>query len=69
MIDRTKVEQGVRLILEGIGEDPDRAGLLETPTRVARMYEEIRIGTRFPMVQQDPVILLEIGWRLVGNHL
>src|SRR5512142_2544534 len=42
--DRAKVEQGVRLILEGIGEDPDRGGLRETPARVARMYEEIVAG-------------------------
>jgi GTP cyclohydrolase I len=39
--DRDKIEQGVRQILEGIGEDPDRGGLRETPSRVARMYEEI----------------------------
>jgi GTP cyclohydrolase I len=42
--DRSKVEEGVRLILEGIGEDPDRGGLRETPARVARMYEEIVAG-------------------------
>jgi GTP cyclohydrolase IA len=42
--DRAKVEQGVRLLLEGIGEDPDRGGLRETPSRVARMYEEIFAG-------------------------
>jgi GTP cyclohydrolase I len=42
--DRGKIEQGVRQILEGIGEDPDRAGLRETPSRVARMYEEIFDG-------------------------
>ena len=35
--DAKKVEEGVRLILEGIGEDPDRGGLRETPARVARM--------------------------------
>jgi GTP cyclohydrolase IA len=39
--DDEKVERGVRLILEGIGEDPDRGGLRETPARVARMYREI----------------------------
>ena len=39
--DAKKVEEGVRLILEGIGEDPERGGLRETPARVARMYEEI----------------------------
>jgi GTP cyclohydrolase I len=42
--DRKKVEEGVRLILEGIGEDPDRGGLRETPSRVARMYEELFAG-------------------------
>jgi GTP cyclohydrolase IA len=44
--DHAKVEQGVRLILEGIGEDLDRDGLRETPARVARMYEEITSGLR-----------------------
>src|SRR5438128_12684732 len=40
-IDLRKIEAGVRLILEGIGEDGDRAGLRETPRRVAEMYQEI----------------------------
>ncbi len=44
MIDREKVEEGVRLILEGIGEDLNREGLIETPERIARMYEEIFAG-------------------------
>lgn len=48
-MDRTKIEQGVRLILEGIGEDADREGLRETPTRVAKMYEEVCAG-----MHQDP---------------
>jgi GTP cyclohydrolase I len=39
--DHAKIEEGVRLILQGIGEDPNRGGLRETPARVARMYEEI----------------------------
>jgi GTP cyclohydrolase I len=42
--DQEKVEEGVRLILEGIGEDPSRGGLKETPIRVARMYREIFAG-------------------------
>jgi GTP cyclohydrolase I len=42
--DRAKIEEGVRLILQGIGEDIDRGGLRETPSRVARMYEEIFSG-------------------------
>lgn len=44
MIDRDKVEAGVRLILEGVGEDLSREGLAETPQRIARMYEEIFAG-------------------------
>jgi GTP cyclohydrolase I len=42
--DHEKIEQGVRLILEGIGEDPARGGLRETPARVARMYREVFAG-------------------------
>jgi GTP cyclohydrolase I len=42
--DEKKIEDGVRLILEGIGEDPERGGLRETPARVARMYREIFAG-------------------------
>lgn len=41
MIDHEKIEQAVRLLLEGIGEDVTREGLVETPARIARMYEEI----------------------------
>jgi GTP cyclohydrolase I len=40
-MDRPKIEQAVRLLLEGIGEDLNREGLLDTPRRVADMYEEI----------------------------
>lgn len=43
-MDRQKIEEGVRLILEGVGEDPSREGLLDTPARVARMYEEVFAG-------------------------
>lgn len=43
-MNQKKIEEGVRLLLEGIGEDPNREGLLETPLRVARMCEEIYGG-------------------------
>ena len=43
-MDHAKIEEGVRLILSGIGEDPDRPGLVETPRRVAEMYEDIFYG-------------------------
>ncbi len=45
IMDKEKIEAGVRLILEGIGEDLNREGLKETPERIARMYEEIFAGT------------------------
>ena len=45
-VDRPRIERAVREILVAIGEDPDRDGLLDTPARVARMYEEICSGLR-----------------------
>jgi GTP cyclohydrolase I len=46
-VDLAKIEEGVRLILEGIGEDVNRPGLQGTPHRVAKMYEEICAGLRY----------------------
>lgn len=43
-MDEKKIREGVLLLLEGIGEDPMREGLLETPQRAARMYQEIFAG-------------------------
>jgi GTP cyclohydrolase I len=54
-IDHKKVEEGVRLILEGVGEDPDRDGLKDTPRRVADMYEEILAG-----IDVDPTPLVSV---------
>lgn len=48
-MDREKIERAVRDILEAIGEDPSREGLIETPKRVAAMYEEIFSG-----IEDDP---------------
>ncbi|WP_251391854.1 GTP cyclohydrolase I FolE [Mediterraneibacter agrestimuris] len=44
MIDQEKIKQAVQLLLEGIGEDITREGLVETPDRIARMYEEVYSG-------------------------
>ena len=49
MVDKEKIIAAVRMLIEGIGEDPDREGLIETPERVARMCEEIFCG-----IDQDP---------------
>jgi len=54
-MDRKKIERAVRDILEAIGEDPKRRDLLETPKRVAEMYEEIFSG-----VNKDPRKDLEV---------
>ena len=53
--DSSKVEEGVRLILEGIGEDPGREGLKETPRRVADMYREVFSG-----LHQDPEAVVDV---------
>jgi len=55
-VERKKVEEGVRLILEGIGDDPEREGVRDTPRRVAEMYEEIFSG-----VGVDPTPVASIG--------
>lgn len=48
-MDKQRIENAVREILIAIGEDPDREGLVETPARVANMYEEIFAG-----LEDDP---------------
>ena len=48
-MDTEKIKKAVRDILEAIGENPDREGLVETPARVAAMYEEIFAG-----IDDDP---------------
>jgi len=52
-VDDDKIRQAVRMLLEGIGEDPDRPGLVDTPDRFVRMCGEIFAG-----MTQDPVKLI-----------
>ena len=54
-IDLGRIEKAVHEILEAIGEDPDRDGLVETPERVARMYAEIFRG-----LHEDPASHLTV---------
>ena len=64
MFDHEKIKQGVRMILEGVGEDPGREGLVETPDRVARMYEEIFSG-----LYMDAAEPLAKRFHVVGNEM
>lgn len=43
-MDTQKIEQAITMLLEAVGEDPNREGLKETPARVARMYQELLGG-------------------------
>lgn len=45
--NREKICEAVKLILEALGDDPQREGLKETPDRVARMYEEVFEGMHY----------------------
>ena len=77
-MDKAKIEEGVRLILEGIGEDPAREGLLETPARVARMYEEVFAGltedparhfeTTFDEHHEEMVLVRDIPFYSMCEH-
>jgi len=77
-MDLKKVEKGVRLILEGIGENPERPGLKETPERVARMYQEILSGLETPTEEllksiegeshDEMVLLKDIPFYSVCEH-
>ncbi len=45
--DHEKIKAAVRMIIEAVGDDPERPGLIETPDRVARMYDEVFEGMRY----------------------
>lgn len=47
MIDKKAIKEHIRGILIALGDDPDREGLIETPERVAKMYEEIFEGMNY----------------------
>jgi GTP cyclohydrolase I len=77
-IDTAKIQTAVRMILEAIGENPDREGLIDTPARVARMYQEIFQGlyqqphdvlaTRFHVAQAGLVLVKDIPFYSACEH-
>ena len=64
MIDKSKVEQAIELLLEGIGENVNREGLVETPQRIAAMYEEIYGG-----MDMDPAEILKKRFKVMGSEI
>ena len=77
-MDREQIMNGVKLILDGIGEDVTREGLLETPERVAKMYEELAGGytdsasthlvKRFDVENNDIVLEKDIEFYSLCEH-
>lgn len=59
MVNQEKIEAAVKMILEAIGEDPNREGLVDTPARVARMYNEVFCGLHQDASQHLQVLFSE----------
>lgn len=78
MVNKEKIEAAVKLLLEGIGEDVNREGLVETPARIARMYEEVFSGMdedakeflakRFHVENSDMVLEKDIVFYSMCEH-
>ena len=64
MINEDKIKEGVRLLIEGMGEDAGREGLLETPDRIARMYSEI-----FGGYEMDPEEILSKRFSVENSEM
>ncbi len=63
-VDLERIERAFREIIEALGEDPGREGLLDTPARVARMYAELFEGLRI-----DPKQYLEVGFEVGHDEM
>jgi GTP cyclohydrolase I len=64
MIDEAKIKEAVKMIIEAIGEDPSREGLIETPDRIARMYKEIFSG-----LEEDAASHLNKTFSVLGDDI
>jgi GTP cyclohydrolase IA len=77
-VDFDKLKEAVRMILEAVGEDPDREGLLDTPKRVAKMYAEVfsglgknpeeELSAIFNEMHEEVVIVKDIPFFSVCEH-
>ena len=63
-VDLERIERAMREIIEAVGEDPNREGLLDTPARVSRMYAELFEGLRI-----DPKQYLEVGFEVGHDEM
>jgi GTP cyclohydrolase IA len=61
-VNHAPIEAATRSLLEAVGEDPDREGLLKTPNRVARMYDELLNGYRVDPVKLINGALFEVDY-------
>ena len=64
MVDQKKIEEAIKLLLEGIGEDITREGLVETPARIGRMYAEIFAG-----MDEDAAVPLSKTFHVENNEM
>ncbi|MDF2883670.1 MAG: cyclohydrolase [Clostridiaceae bacterium] len=64
MVNEAKIKEAVKMIIEAIGEDPNREGLAETPDRIARMYTEIFSG-----LEEDPSEYLKKTFTVKNNDI
>jgi len=78
-VSRPEVEQAVRTLLAAVGEDTEREGLLKTPERVARMYDELLAGYRvdpqamindalFTVEYEEMVLVRDIDFYSLCEH-
>ena len=77
-MDEAKIKEAVRLLLEGIGEDPDREGLADTPDRIARMCHEVfggleadaavHLSKTFSVDRDEMVVEKDITFHSICEH-
>ncbi|MBX9737126.1 MAG: GTP cyclohydrolase I, partial [Phycisphaerales bacterium] len=78
VFDHARIERAVRELLLGLGEDPTRDGLLDTPSRVARAYAEmcggltedagVHLARQFDQECDGPVVLRDIQFTSICEH-
>ena len=73
MVDKKKLEKAFKLIIEALGDDPTREGLIDTPKRVAKMYKELLTCNKFKSTSfqnnfDDIVMVRDIEFTSMCEH-